>query len=359
MSAFIETFRQHLVVFLLVNGVLLAAVLLFLVVNRAADEWRFRRSQRRQAALQPLVERMVGPAPDPLAAAELAAAALRHPAEVSTLLLKVARLTEGSLVDRLRRVALDGGLVTRWLRGLEDRRWWVRAEAALALGLVGEAAAVPGVLSLLDDAHDEVRAAAVDALGRLGPPEAIPALIARLSSESRHQRARVVEALRRFGEAVARPLLSHAAAHPEDRPMAAELLGLIGGTAALDALLEWTSADDPALRAAALEALAAVGIDDRAFYFALRGLGDADPDVRAMAARALGRSARAEAAPYLAAHLDDEWIVAAHAATALRRLGDAGARALAARAGESTMAGRLARQMLWEAPAPAPEAVCA
>lgn len=359
MSAFIETFRQHLVIFLLVNGLLLAAVLLFLVVNRGADEWRFRRRQQRQAELQPLVDRVVAPMPDPQAAAELAAAARRHPAEVSTLLLKIARLTQGSLVDRLRLVALDGGLVSRWLRGLEDRRWWVRAEAALALGLVEETAAVPGVLSLLDDVHDEVRAAAVDALGRLGPPEAIPALIARLSSESRHQRARVVEALRRFGDAVTRPLLSHATAHPQDRPMAAELLGLIGGTAALDALLEWTSGDDPALRASALEAVATIGIDDRAFYFALRGLGDADPDVRAMAARALGRSARADAAPYLAAHLDDEWIVAAHAATALRQLGDAGARVLAARAGESTLAGRLARQMLWEVPARTQEAACA
>jgi hypothetical protein len=359
MPAFIETFRQHLVVFLFVNGFLLAAVLLFLVVNRAVDEWRFRRRQRRQAELQPLVDRLVAPVPDAEAAVALAAAARRHPIEVSTLLLKVARLTEGSLVDRLRLVALDGGLVSRWLRSLEDRRWWIRAEAALALGLVREAAAGPGILSLLDDVHDEVRAAAVEALGRLGPPEAIPALIARLSSESRHQRARVVEALRRFGEAVTRPLLSHAAAHPEDRPMAAELLGLIGGTAALDALLEWTSGDEPALRAAALKALATIGIDDRAFYFALRGLGDADPDVRAMAARALGRSARAEAAPYLAARLDDEWIVAAHAATALRQLGEAGTRALAARAGESTMAGRLARQMLWQASARTTEAVCA
>jgi hypothetical protein len=359
MAAFIETFRQHLVVFLLVNGVLLAAVLLFLVVNRAADEWRFRRSQRRQAELQPLVDRVVAPAPDLQAAAELAAAARRHPTEVSTLLLKVARLTEGSLQERLHLVALDGGLVARWLRELEDRRWWVRAEAALALGLVRESGAVPRLVRLLDDEHDEVRAAAVEALGRLARPETIPALVARLPSESRHQRARVVEALRQFGEAVVGPLLSHVAAHPEERPMAAELLGLIGGTASLDALLEWTSSDEPALRAAALKALGTIGIDDRAFYFALRGLGDADPDVRAMAARALGRSARADAAPYLAAHLDDEWIVAAHAATALRQLGDAGARALAARAGESTMAGRLARQMLWEAPGRAREAACA
>lgn len=359
MPAFLDTFRQHLAVFLSINGFLLAVVLLLLVAHRAADEWRFRRQQRRQAELQPLVDRVIVPVPDPRAVADLAAAARRYPAEVSRLLLGLARLTEGSLVDRLRMVALEGGLVPRWLRGLEDRRWWVRAEAALALGLVREPGATPTLLALLDDPHDEVRAAAVDALGRLGRPDAVPALIARLSSESRHQRARVVEALRRFGEEVIRPLLSHVAAHPADRPMAAELLGLIGGTAALATVLAWTSDEDPALRAAALKALGTIGLDDRAFYFALRGLGDADPEVRAMAARALGRSARADAAPYLAAHLDDEWIVAAHAATALRQLGEAGAQALAARAAEPSMAGRLARQMLWQAPAAPQEAVCA
>ena len=49
-----------------------------------------------------------------------------------------------------------------------------------------------------------------------------------------------------------------------------------------------------------------------------------DPDVRGMAARALGRSGRQAAVPYLSAHLEDEWLVAAHCATGLRRIGGAG-----------------------------------
>ena len=67
-----------------------------------------------------------------------------------------------------------------------------------------------------------------------------------------------------------------------------------------------------------------------------------------MAARALGRSRRGDAAPYLAQHLGDEWLVAAHAATALRMLGPAGERELVARQDAPGLAGVLARQMLWE-----------
>ena len=64
-------------------------------------------------------------------------------------------------------------------------------------------------------------------------------------------------------------------------------------------------------------------------------------------ARSGGRAA-ADAAPYLAQHLGDEWLVAAHAATALRMLGPAGERELVARQDAPGLTGVLARQMLWE-----------
>ena len=67
-----------------------------------------------------------------------------------------------------------------------------------------------------------------------------------------------------------------------------------------------------------------------------------------MAARGLGRSGRHAAVPYLASHLDDEWIVAAHCATGLRRLGRPGAVALEKRAAAPGQGADLAKQMLWE-----------
>ena len=100
------------------------------------------------------------------------------------------------------------------------------------------------------------------------------------------------------------------------------------------------------MRAAALDALGSIGLDDRSYY-ALRALGDADPHVRAMAARALGRARREDAASYLAPRLDDDWLPAAQAAGARRRLGQRGLAVLQARADDEGQAGDLARQMLW------------
>jgi HEAT repeat protein len=90
-------------------------------------------------------------------------------------------------------------------------------------------------------------------------------------------------------------------------------------------------------------------VDDRGFYHALKALGAEAPAVRAAAARALARAGRADAAPHLAARLDDEWEVAAQAARTLSRLGEAGRAVLAARAAAGPGLGHdLAEQLLWE-----------
>ena len=175
----------------------------------------------------------------------------------------------------------------------------------------------------LDEPHEEVRAAAVDALGRIGDPACGPILLARLRDESRHQRARVVEAIRSLGPSMMPILLEHARTHADDTAMTIDILGVVGGTAAIDSLLEWSGSPQPAVRAAALRAIGSIGLDDRSYFYALRGLDDEDADVRGMAARGLGRSGRQSAVPYLAAHLDDAWLVAAHCASGLRRLGSA------------------------------------
>ena len=205
-----------------------------------------------------------------------------------------------------------------------------------------------GLLNALEDPHEEVRAAAVDAIGRLGDPRCGPALLARLRDESRHQRARLIEALRALGSAVVPTLLAHARHHATDTTMVLDILAVVGGTEAIESLLEWTANSDAAVRAAALRVIGSIGLDDRSFFYALRGLDDTDVNVRAMAARALGRSGRQAAVPYLSPRLDDEWLVAAHCATGLRRLGHYGTAALQERAGRTGQGAELARQILWE-----------
>ena len=122
----------------------------------------------------------------------------------------------------------------------------------------------------------------------------------------------------------------------------------IGGPSAATELKTWMRSPRDDVRIAAMHALGSIGLDDGGTIVALQALDDPLPEVRAMAARAIGRGKRQADAASLAGHLDDEWTVAANCADALRRMGGTGLRLLQARAGEAGYVGDLARQMLWE-----------
>ncbi len=282
------------------------------------------------------------------ALSQLVRAPGRHRAIVGALLIAPLRVAAGSLVDAARDAATSIGLVEGWLADLQAHAWWRRSEAARALGLLEVASAVRALMDRLNDEHEEVRAASVEALGRIGDLSAVPALLGALPDASRHQRARVVEALRELGPMVTPALIAHARVKPGDLAMVAQIVGFTGAAAAVDDLLAWSAHADPRVRKAALQAIGSLGLDDRAYYYTLRALGDDSAEVRAMAARALGRARREDAAAYLSAHLTDEWVVAAHAATALQMLGEAGTRELLAHERDEGLSGVLARQMLWE-----------
>jgi HEAT repeat protein len=334
--------------FLMAFAAALSLALVSLVVYRGIDELRFLRRQRLLARYRPLVDAVLTAPTIDAAVAPLLPVPPRHRSILGDLILTVARLQTGDVVPRLCAAASALGLVDHWMRDVSHRSWWVRAAAVRALGLVREPSSVAVLLRALDEPHAEVRAAAADALGRIADPAVGPALLARLRDESRHQRARLIEAIRAQGAPMMPALLAHARASAADTAATLDVVGIIGDTSAIDSLLDWSGAPDPAVRSAALKALGSIGLDDRSYYYALRGLEDAHPDARAMAARALGRSGRRDAVPYLRAHLDDEWIVAAHCATGLRRLGREGAAALQQRAATGGQGGDLATQMLWE-----------
>ena len=328
-------------------GLLLVA-LIGLIVHRAVDEIRFLRRQRLLARYRPIVDALLTSSDCLAPIAELVATPARHRPIIGTVLLAVARLQTADAMPALRAAAASLGLIEAWTADLGHRSWWVRAEGVRALGLMREPAAVPALLRALDEPHAEVRAAAADALGRIADPVIGPALLSRLRDESRYQRARLIEAIRAQGTPMMPALLAHARTDRVNAAATLDVIGIIGDTSALGELLEWSTDPDAGVRAAALRALGSIGVDDRSFYYALRGLEDPDGEVRAMAARALGRSGRRDAVSYLAAHLDDQWLVAAHCATGLRRLGREGAAALQARAASPGQGADLANQMLWE-----------
>lgn len=346
--SFAARLRDVLVPFLIVGTAILLLLLALLIGQRLWRETAFARRRALAQRYRPMIESALS-ADSPLALDALAAVPRRHRAVVAELVLAPLHAVRGGHNLRAAELADRLELSTQWRDDLASRRWWRRSEAALALGLLHDRGSVAALTALLDDEHEQVRAAAIDALGVIGDPSAIAALLARMSDPTRYERARLVQALRAFGEAATSALLDHGAVHPGDRVLVATVLAFVGGASARDPLLRWASDEDTEARAAAWRALAAVGIDERAFYHALKGLGDSAPAVRAAAARALARSGRADASSHLADHLDDEWEVAAQAARALSRLGAHGHAALEARVARGPGLGHdLARQILWE-----------
>jgi len=143
---------------------------------------------------------------------------------------------------------------------LRDKSPDTRAAAALALGRIGDEAAVPSLLPVLEDSDAAVRRAALFALGVIG------------SADAR--------------DAVRRVAGSNAAA--EERAEAVRALGRLRGEGAAEALLPFLADTDPGVRADAAVALASTG-DSVAAIDLGPLLGDPDPRVRARAAWAAGR----------------------------------------------------------------------
>jgi hypothetical protein len=349
-----DLIHRFLLPFLITGGCLLGAVFVYLVAQRTVRE----RAEKRRHALivvyRPLVDAIIQFGLTPPALDRLLRMPASHRAIVSSLLLAPLHTARGDMVAHVREAVAAIGCVDQWLADLRHRHWWLRAEGLRALGFIEQASALPHIMAALGDDHEEVRAAAVDACGRIGDPRSIPALLSHLADSANSQRPRVIEALRGLGPQVTPALVEFARTRPDGARLAGEVLGLIGTSAAIEPLLRWCGDPRGEVRAAALGALGSIGLDDRSYYFALRGLGDADPRARGMAARALGRGLRQEAVPYLVERLNDEWLPAAQAAEALRRIGREGLAALEARALDEGQAGDLARQMLWSGP-PAPD----
>jgi HEAT repeat protein len=222
---------------------------------------------------------------------------------------------------------MRGILVSRLLRVLRGRRVGdsVREAAAAALGQIGDAAAVPGLLAALDDANADVRRAAA-ALGEIGYAAAVPGLLAALDDAEARVREAAAAALERIGDAAAVPGLLHALRDAEARvrEAAAKALGQIGDATAVPGLLHALGDTAWLVRAAAAEALGRIGAP--AVPGLLAALGDADANVREAAAAALGQIGDAAAVPGLLAALGDaDADVREAAAAALGQIGDAAA----------------------------------
>ena len=233
----------------------------------------------------------------------------------------------------------------RWLR---SRRWWRRSLAVEAFGLFQFQDRTAEIVAALDDAHPAVRNAALDALADLHDPATLQAIVVRLHDESL-DRGRRAAALAAFGSQCEGFLIELSRVDPDHRRNYAKALSICGTERSRPVLCEWTADPRAPVRAAALEALAHVGLDAQAVLLVTAALEGDDVTVREMAAGALRNwTGDGDAAAHLARHLDDAWPVAVRAARTLQSMGRAGWLALEAQAARTDLPGVLAQQMLWE-----------
>lgn len=217
---------------------------------------------------------------------------------LAAILGRYARKLRGEPRDRIAAFFEERGEVKKELRHLRDFRAPKRATAAFALGDMGGDAAVGPLIEALDDRSRDVRSAAARSLGMLEAETAVSRLVQSLAG-SEVPRAIAGGALLAIGTKAA-PGLRELLAAPDAavRANAIELLGFTGDasdTTALDAALredhsiaasQWR--EHAEVRAAAARALGRIGTR-RAAEGLRRSLDDPAPFVRTAAAHALGR----------------------------------------------------------------------
>ncbi len=236
-----------------------------------------------------------------------------------------------TLLDFMRRnaaVALgklgDTSAVPPLIVALQDENEFVRQKAGEALGQLGDISAVPALIAALQDNDNNVRKSVAKALGNLGDIAAVPALIAALQDNDSDVRGNTALALENLGDVAAVPALIAALQDAEIyvRIIAAGALGKLGDTSAVSPLIVALENKESLVRDSVIMAL--VKLRDVAAVPALSAkLQDDDIVVRRTAAGALGNLGDISAVPALAVALQDEnEVVRRTAAGALGNLGD-------------------------------------
>jgi VWFA-related protein len=197
------------------------------------------------------------------------------------------------------------------LRDLEDEDAGLRADAAYDLGFTGERRAVDALRAALSDKSPEVRRRSAEALARLGEPAAVKELVDRLGDVEAPVRAAAGEALESLGTSSVVALADAVAdgvgrRRSSDRVLGAvTLLGRVGDERAIDSLGRLLRDGPAGSRAAAAQALGALGLGSG--IPPLRAaLQDRDPAVRLQALRSIAAIDGAAARPILEDHLRRE-----------------------------------------------------
>lgn len=232
-----------------------------------------------------------GPAQTPAAAPLVAPASSATLAEI-----------EPALVLAEDRRSLDPGVASA--AGSRDAA--VRARAALSIGRIGDERGAAPLRPLLADPEPRVRETAAFAAGILGDAALTASLMPLLADPDDAVAARAAWAIGLLGERSGAEALAAAVAGagtPARRAVLLRGLWRSGGPAVREAAAPFAADPMPAVRAAALYALARRP-DPSSLSLLTAGLSDADPQSAALCARALGLLGSAESTGPLASAID-------------------------------------------------------
>jgi HEAT repeat protein len=209
-----------------------------------------------------------------------------------------------------------------------DSNKYVRSEAAEALGKIGNAQAVDALITVLNNSDLPALFLANDAakaLGRIGNAKAVDALIASLNNSHSFVKSDAAKALGQIGNAQAVDALIIALNDSDKnvRDEAIEALGRIGNAKAVDALIAALNRSDKVHTYGIVKALEQVG-NAEAVSALITVLNNSDSFVKYEAAEALGLIGNAQAVDVLIAALNNSNIkVRWQASKALGWIGDA------------------------------------
>lgn len=262
-------------------------LVVFTVALRAITAWRRRRWQRGEDTWRSPVEAFV------LNDTPLPASSRSGRRVIREMLLRYLAVLHGEEAKRIVAYLEGSGSVAAAVRQLRARNRWRRVAAASQLGRMRSQLAVQPLITALHDESEDVRTVAARSLAAIGRPEAVHALATALGDQSRWTASRVAADLVEMGSFAVPTLL--------------EIVGGEKKEAAVSAVRVLGEIRDPRAVPSLAEILQRSG----------------DLNMRAQAARALGKIASLQATERLRTALtDDAWQVRAQAATALGALGD-------------------------------------
>jgi HEAT repeat protein len=321
------TARHFLIAVAIVQGGLLAALIVLIILNR----WfRLRRSTRlsprRQAVDASMRRWAAGTAP--LAGVLVGLSRLPIQLAIDALVNWSARVPG----ERWRQLAmaLEPTLWARIVRtNASSARWWKRLECARFLSVAALPADTARLLRLISDSHPAVHVAAIAALERMEDSALTLAALERLPRLAPTVHAYYAAMLRR-----SRPIvidhLQKRLRHTDDPalPRLAEFAGRLGEPSLRERLTALATHPDREVRVQSARALGS--FPHRESIAALKQLAtDEAWEVRAQAIRSLGMITDGSTLPLVKAALrDDIWWVRLRAALALMRFAAAGRNAL-------------------------------